>query len=157
MPISYLPQRISAFKTWVLNFSGLLSASPATYGLTAGDAAAVAASYAIFAAAYALSSSLSTRTPVTVAAAQTARNNLTILLRSYVRLILANAGVLDSNKTALGLTIRDAHPTRIPAPGTAPDELGRPCFSLAQAWRLARMAGCDCTCIADQHRRPSTH
>ena len=120
MPGSYIPLKLSAYKNWMLNFSTLLSAAPATFGQTAGDAAAVANSYAIFAAAYSLSSSNATRTPVTVQDTQTARNNLSALVRSYVRLILANAGVLDSDKLALGLVIRDTHPTKIPAPGTAP-------------------------------------
>lgn len=120
MPASYLPLRIAPYDTWALNFATLLTADPALYGLSAGDAAAVQAAYNDFAAKYAISSSLATRTSVTINDTQTSRNALSATIRAYVRLILANAGVTDGNKTALGLTIRDTHPTRIPAPGTAP-------------------------------------
>ena len=120
MPASYLPLRLADYATWTLNFATLLTANPALYGLTAGDAAAVQGAYDDFAAAYAISSAPESRTSVTVAATQAARNALSAILRAYVRIILANAGVLDESKVALGLTIRDTHPTAIPAPATSP-------------------------------------
>ena len=120
MPVSYLPQKLAAFNLWVSNFSTRITASPGTFGLVAGDAVAIAAAYASFVAALAISTANSTRTPVTVQATQTARNSLTVLVRQYVRLILANGGVLDANKTDLGLVIRDTHPSPIPTPGTSP-------------------------------------
>ena len=42
------------------------------------------------------------------------------MVRAYSRLIFANGGVLDADKLALGLVIRDIHPTVIPAPATSP-------------------------------------
>ena len=86
----------------------------------AGDAAAVAAAFATFDAALAISTAPSTRTPVTVQDTQTARNNLSVLSRSYAAIIRNNQGVADSDKVALGLVLRNPHPTPIPAPGTAP-------------------------------------
>lgn len=120
MSTSYLPAKLDAYKAWIDNFSNLISAAPTTYGLVAGDAVSIAALVATFDAAYALSNSKSTRTPVTVNQTQVARNNASNTIRGYVRIILANAGVSDANKTALGLVIRDVHPSAIPAPGTAP-------------------------------------
>ena len=120
MPGSYIPLKIAIYAAWMLNFSTKLTAAPATYGLVAGDASAVAAQYSVFSAAYAISSAPATRTSVTVANTQTSRNALSILVRNYARIILANSGVADSDKTALGLTIKDTHPTPIPTPGTSP-------------------------------------
>jgi hypothetical protein len=120
MPASYLPLRIAPYSIWVAAFAALLTADPALYGLTAGDAAAVQAAADDFAVKYGISSTLGTRTRVTIADTQASRNALSATIRSYVRLILANAGVLDANKTALGLTIRDVHPTPIPPPATSP-------------------------------------
>jgi hypothetical protein len=120
MPATYFPAKLAAYKAFVDNFSALVTAAPATYGLVAGDAVSIAALVAALDAAYVTSTSNATRTPVTVNLTQVARNTLSATLRGYARIILANAGVSDANKTALGLTIRDVHPTKIPAPGTAP-------------------------------------
>lgn len=120
MPASYLPLKLATYSVFVANFAALISAAPATYGLSAGDAGAIQTACDDFAAAYAISSTLATRTPVTVADTQAARNACSQVVRSYVRLILANGGVSDASKTGLGLTIRDVHPTPIPAPGTSP-------------------------------------
>jgi hypothetical protein len=120
MPANYIPAKLNAFKNFALNFSTLLSATPGVYGLVAGDAASVAAAYLDFSTKYATSSSNATRTPVAVAATQTSRNALSVLIRAFSRIILANSGVADSDKTALGLNIHDTLPTPIPAPGTAP-------------------------------------
>ena len=120
MPSPYIPAKKSAFFTFASNFNSLLTAAPAAYGLSAGDATVVSDAFNIYAAAYGLASSNSTRTPVTVAAAQVSTNSLKAILRGYSRLILANAGVSDGNKTALGLNIHDTLPTPIPVPGTSP-------------------------------------
>jgi hypothetical protein len=120
MATNYLPQKLSDLLTWSQNFSDLITASPATYGLVAGDATTIATANDAYAAAYALSTAPGTRTKVTVQATIDARNALVQVIRSYGRLILANAGVSDSDKTDLGLHLRDVVNTPIPAPSTAP-------------------------------------
>lgn len=120
MHSSYLPQALPAFAAWFLNFATLLTAGPATYGVTPADAASVQASYDAFAAAYAISTSPTTRTPTTVQDTITARNTSVQIIRQYGRLILANAGVADAAKVALGLHLRDPVNTPIPAPLTMP-------------------------------------
>ena len=120
MPGSYIPLKIAQYSAWMLNYTTKLSAAPGTYGVTAGDAAGLAALYATFAADYAISAAPATQRRVSVQTTQTARNNLSTLARAFARIILANAGVLDSDKVALGLVIRDVHPSPIPTPGTAP-------------------------------------
>jgi hypothetical protein len=84
------------------------------------DALSIAALVTAFDAAYSTANSPATRTSVTVNTQQVARNSLTNTIRGYGRIIQSNAGVSDANKTALGLIIKDAHPTTIPTPGTAP-------------------------------------
>lgn len=120
MATNYLPQPLPAFASFALNFATLIAASPGTYGLVAGDATTISASNATFQTAYVVSTTPATRTKVTVNATNSARNALVQVIRAYGRLILANAGVADSDKTALGLNIRDPVNTPIPAPSTAP-------------------------------------
>lgn len=120
MPSSYLPQKLSTFAVWFLNFASLITATPTTYGVTAGDAASIQASYDDFAAKYAISTSPTTRSPTTVQDTVTARNTSVQIIRAYGRLILANAGVADADKVALGLHLRDPVNTPIPAPLTMP-------------------------------------
>jgi hypothetical protein len=120
MATNYLPVPDADFNNWVLNFNSLITANPGTYGLTAGDAAAIATPTANWSAAYTLAVTPATRTPVTVSAKNTEKAVLTAVVRSYGRIILANAGVSDSNKTALGLNVRDPVNSPIPAPVTNP-------------------------------------
>lgn len=120
MASNYLPQPLADFQIWADNFSDLITANPVTYGLVAGDAVAIATSVDAFDAAYALSTAPATRTKVTVQATVDARNAAVQVIRAYARIILANAGVADPDKVALGLHLRDVVNTPIPAPSTAP-------------------------------------
>lgn len=120
MYATYLPQKLSDFNVWFLNFSTLITANPLLYGVTAGDASTIAAAQADFASKYAISTAPATRSPVTVQDTITARNTGVQIIRSYARQILANAGVADADKVALGLKIRDTVNTPIPAPATNP-------------------------------------
>ena len=120
MATNYLPQKLSTFRTWALNFATLIQGSPPTYGLVAGDSATITTAVDTFDAAYTISTAPATRTPVTVQATIDARNAAVQVIRSYARIILANAGVADSDKTALGLHLRDPVNTPVPAPSTAP-------------------------------------
>lgn len=120
MATNYLPQPLSDFQLWADNFRDLIAASPTTYGLVAGDATTISTAINAFDTAYALSTAPGTRTKVTVQATVDARNAAVAVIRSYGRLILANAGVLDADKVDLGLHLRDAVNTPIPAPSTAP-------------------------------------
>lgn len=120
MPSSYLPQALPDFAIWSANFTLLTSATPLLYGITAGDAATIAAADADFQAKYIISTSPTGRTPVSVQDTITARNTNVQVIRAYGRLILANAGVADADKVALGLHLRDPINTPIPAPLTNP-------------------------------------
>lgn len=116
----YIPPKDSDLANWSLNFYTLLVASPATYGLLASDATNVAAVQTPWAADYALAINPATRTPVTVAAKDTARTNLLAVVRPYAQAISLNAGVLTASKIAIGVNPRTSVPSPITAPTTNP-------------------------------------
>lgn len=120
MPVSYLPQPLPAFAIWFANFAALLTINPPLYGITAPDAATVQTAADDFATAYAISTAPTTRSPTTVQTTITARNTGVQIIRTYARQILANAGVADADKVALGLHLRDPVNTPVPAPLTNP-------------------------------------
>lgn len=116
----YIPAKDADLANWSANFSTLITASPATYGLTSGDAAAIAAVQAAWAAAYALVTSPTTKTATTVQAKNAARVSLLDTERPYAVNISLNAGVSTGNKIALGLNPRTTTPTPITTPTTYP-------------------------------------
>lgn len=116
----YIPVKNAALVAWALNFSGLITANPATYGLTTGDATAIAAQYTALAAAYALITSPSTKTAATVSAFNSEKVTALAIWRPYSQTIALNAGVSSANKIALGLNPRTSVPTPISTPTTNP-------------------------------------
>lgn len=116
----YIPAPDADYDLWATNFSTLLTASPGTYGLVAGDATAVAAVYSTWHAAYLAAINPATRTPVTVQAKDVARSASLVVIRPYAVTISNNAGVNPSDKVAIGVNPGTSTPTPIPAPNTAP-------------------------------------
>lgn len=112
----YIPPSDSLFAGWLANFDALLTAAPATYGLTAPDAVAVAAPAAAFAASYPISQDPATRSPVTVAQKDVDRASAEAVVRPFAVAISRNQAVLDADKTAIGVTVPSLVPTPIPAP-----------------------------------------
>jgi hypothetical protein len=120
MTTSYIPSTDAGFSAWLLNFSALITATPALYGLIAGDATAIAAQNTAYQAAYTLATNPATRTAPTVAAKDAAKATALAVVRPYAVAISLNAGVDDLDKTAVGVTVRKTVPTPIPAPTVAP-------------------------------------
>jgi hypothetical protein len=120
MATTYLPASDSAFDSWLTNFSTLLTASPTTYGLVSGDATAVAAERTAYHTAFVAATDPATRTSVTVAAKDAARSSAESVVRPYAVSISLNAGVLDDDKVAIGVTVKKTVPTPIPPPTTSP-------------------------------------
>lgn len=125
----YIPARDSTLDSWADNFSTLVTASPATYGLTAPDAVAIANAFATWHAAYLLGGSTgsppvpinpSTFTTVTVAAKNSAKFAMIVILRTYASQIRINPGVTNADKIALGLNLPNNTPSPIPVPLTFP-------------------------------------
>ena len=120
MSVPYIPPKDNAFAVWAENFAAVLAINYAAYGLAASDAASISAANATWQAAYAVATTDSTRTKVTVAAKDLARNQCKALMRGYAGVIQANSGITQDQKADLGLTIRDPHPTPVPTPTTSP-------------------------------------
>lgn len=115
-----IPPKDGDFDNWFNNFSTLITAAPATYGLAPSDAVIIASQFSAWHAAYLLVVSHSTRTAMTVSAKNTARVNALAVIRPYGRTISNNAGVTSANKIALGLNPQTSTPTPITAPTTNP-------------------------------------
>jgi hypothetical protein len=116
----YLPGKEADLLTWALNFSTLLTAAPAQYGLTANDAQTVAAAVQAFQSAYTTASNPATRTPVAIEDKNDAKEAMVDVLRGFAVLIKSNRAVADGEKVALGLGVADTEPTPVQAPAKAP-------------------------------------
>lgn len=116
----YIPARDADFETWLLNFTSLLTAAPATYGLTAPDAVVCAAQYTAWHPAYIAATDPNTRTSVTVAAKDAARVTAESVVRPYAIRISQNAAVLPGDKVAIGVNLPNTTPVPIPPPVTFP-------------------------------------
>jgi hypothetical protein len=125
----YIPPTSSGLDAFASNFSGLISAAPATYGLTAGDATTIAAAVALFHASYLLAGTTpphntpvnpSARTPVTVADMRSQMGAMVPVIRTYASQIRLDPGVTNAAKLALGLTLPNTTPAPIPAPTSFP-------------------------------------
>jgi hypothetical protein len=116
----YLPNKDQDFNAWLNNFSALITANPATYGLVPGDAVIIAAQQTAFSAALTLATDPGTRTAPTVAAKDAARVIAEATVRPYATAISRNPAVDPGDKSDVGVTIPDPSRTPIPAPTSAP-------------------------------------
>ena len=116
----YIPAKDESLNSWLANFSTLISASPASYGLASSDATAIAAAVTAFSNAYALVTSPTTKTATTVSAKNSEKVNVLGTVRPYAQQIALNAGVSSSAKIALGLNPRTSTPSPITPPTSNP-------------------------------------
>lgn len=112
MPEDYISPRDAEALAWMQTFAGGLTASPGTYFVSAPQAASVQAAVDAFAAGYADAVDPATRTPVTVAIKDEARNAAEQLCRQFATLIKYNAGISNPDKIAIG--VRPVNPERNP-------------------------------------------
>lgn len=121
MAASYIPTKDADFQNWILNWTTLLTASPATYGVSAADAAAQVGLYNTWYAAYGLAVNPTTKTATTVAAKNAARTNASAGIRPLAQTISVNDAVSNMLKLALGLNLKGSTgPTPIPTPTSYP-------------------------------------
>lgn len=120
MQAPYLPTKDAEFDAWFANFSALITALPATYGLVAGDATIIAASFAAWNAAYLLATNPPTRTSPAIAAKDAQRILSESVIRPYATGISRNPAVTNDDKTAVGVNLPNAARTPVPPPVTAP-------------------------------------
>lgn len=116
----YIPSQDAAFDAWLANFSALITAVPANYGLTAPDDVIIAAAYTDWNAAYLLATNPATRTSPTIAAKDAERALAEQIVRPYAISISRNPAVTNLNKTAVGVNLPNTARTPIPPPLTVP-------------------------------------
>ena len=116
----YFPSKLADQLAWFQNFSSLITTAPATYGLVAGDATAIAAVVTPLQAAYDAANDPTTRTAVTVAARNTAFATARGVCFPYATTVSADGSVNPSDKTALGVTNRSTVRTIVPTPTARP-------------------------------------
>ena len=117
---NYVPSKDADLANWLSNFTTLIAASPAAYGLTASDSAAIAAAVLNFSTAYTAVTSPDTKTASAVSTKNSARIETLALIRPYAQQIALNAGVPSASKIALGLNPRTSTPQPVAAPNSAP-------------------------------------
>lgn len=100
-------------------FSGLITSSPTSYGLVAGQATSYAALNTTLQSCWATSSNRTTRTPVAVQATRVAVKNVQHSAALLAKIIYATPSVTDGQLTGLGLLPR-RNPQPRPVPTVAP-------------------------------------
>lgn len=120
MQTPYLPDPDAGFDNWFRNFSTLITAAPATYGLLVGDATAIATSQGLWSTAYIAATDPATRTAPAIAAKDAQRILSTALIRPYATTISRNPAVSNDNKTAVGVNLPNTARTPVPPPATVP-------------------------------------
>lgn len=117
---NYIPAKDADFALWLQNFATLIAAAPATFGLTAGDAAIITPVNTAFQASYLAATDPATRTSVTVATKTSDRAAAEATVRPYAVQISRNPAVTDGDKVAVGVSLPPLPPTPIPPPATNP-------------------------------------
>lgn len=105
------------------NFSGLISASPSTYGLIASQSTSFAALNTALQNAQALAIDPSTRTPVAIDNRNIALKNMRNSAKLLAKIIYATPTVNDAQFTALGLLPRPTYNPAPPVTGTPTVEI----------------------------------
>jgi hypothetical protein len=120
MPANYIPQKDGPCDAWAQNFATVITAAPTSYGLDAGQASAFTTLSGNYTTALALATDPGTRTQVTVAAKDTAKNLMVANARQLALIAQQYPGITDELLSDAGLTIRDPVRSPIPTPTTTP-------------------------------------
>jgi hypothetical protein len=116
---SWLPLKDEGLQTFCNAFQSTITAAPVSWGLSAGDLAALDSANSTYNDAMGTVAEGSTRTPVAVATKRAAKKNLITLMRNLYKKVLA-ANLTDAQLEALNLPIRDTEPSPIAKPTKKP-------------------------------------
>lgn len=116
----YIPSTDAGLLAWSTNFNAVIVADEAAYGLTAGQSAAYTALHNAFDSALTAATDPGTRTPVTVAAKDSARTDLVANARQLAQIAQTYPGITPALLADAGLTVPDPIPTPIPPPASLP-------------------------------------
>lgn len=120
MAATYIPTKDALLVPWATNFSALITLDPTAYGLSAGDASALAALNTAYDNAYNAAIAGGSRGPASVNAKDAAKANLVARCRQLATIIQANPSITEEQKTALGITVRKTTRSPVPTPTTSP-------------------------------------
>ena len=120
MAEGFIPYRDAEALQWMQAFSAGISASPATFQLTAADAAAIDSAVDQFAAALSLATTPPTRTPSNISLKDQTRNSAEQICRQYAIGIKYSAGISDQSKIDIGVRPVNTDHDPIPVPPTSP-------------------------------------
>lgn len=120
MTTDFIPRTDAALLAYSANFSTLMTASPTTYGCTAGMATTLATKQAFYATCLEAATNPATRGGSTVFAKDNARRDLVAYIRQLARTVQGTASVTDQQKFDLGVTVRKTVISPIPVPSQSP-------------------------------------
>jgi hypothetical protein len=120
MSTRFLPTREGALDTWLSNFSGLISAAPAAYGLSPAEAAVITAAVSDWHKAFEAASSPATRTQGAVAEKRVQKKHVVAVARRFAGIIRINDAVSSELKINLGLKLRARKGSPVPVPASPP-------------------------------------
>ncbi len=121
---NYLPTREADLVTWANNFNTKIAATPTAYGMTAAQATAFATLHTAWNTAYATANDPLTRSPVNIDAKNNAKSAMIDGpggIRELAAVAQAYPPITSDELKRLGLTVRDASPSPIPAPTVSPE------------------------------------
>lgn len=116
----YVPPRDGDFNVWVVNFANTLNVNYAAYGLTLAEKNQISTLTNTWTVAFIAALGGTTRSPATIAAKDAARLQLVAALRPLAVRIILNPSVSNSQREALGVTVRSGVRTPTPPIATAP-------------------------------------
>src|SRR5687767_4906069 len=112
----FLPARESELAIWSANFSTRISANPTSYGLTAAQATAYATLHADFITAYNAATNAGTDSRSAIVTKNTAKFALIANARLLAGIVQRDPDTTNTQRSELGLTVKDADPSPIPPP-----------------------------------------
>lgn len=133
----YMPQTDDGFWHWLQNFSSLIAADPAKYGMTQADATIITDHFEAYSPLWTKSKQPSIRTTSLIQNKDAVKAAAMGSCRVYAQIIKANQGVDEEDKSALGLRIDDTTPTPIPVPDSSPMLMIQAAFSGEHVIRYA--------------------
>lgn len=116
----YLPAADAEFDAWIGNFVAYVAANLINLGIDAGDFADVAAANTAWNSAYPANTTAQAAAQAARQTKDDARAAADAAVRALVRRLQANPEVDDTEREAMGITVRDTVPTAAAIPATRP-------------------------------------
>ena len=115
-----LPRIDAKFLNWSANFGDLIATDPPEFGLSEKQVTDFNNLLGAFRASYERAVEPSTKTTVAVAEKNASRDALRLDARRLVSIIGGQATVMDAQRVALGIVVRDTSPTPVARPAYPP-------------------------------------